>query len=231
MLITLLTYNHSAFSKNPHHKKEKLLSKQVANITPSNVLKPSTEDLSIETRPPKFKQNILYDNALIGSAIYQDQEDGGRRILVSLDAEYENKNIEPYLEELLQRKVNQTNLRNLKSAIREIDYNKLTLGNRLVASGSMHLLKAGSDIMSINYSDEQEQENGPITREPGTVITNEESRGQGYGSYLMERFIEKSRKDNISKISLESTPNAIKFYERLGFIRQGNTKIMILNLK
>lgn len=186
-------------------------------------------DLSIETPPAKYSVNLLYNNTSIGSAIYQDQDDGTRRIGVFLDEPYIGKNIEPYFEELLQKKVKREKLIKLKKTIKEINPDQLALGNRVISSGSIYLLKNGQSIMSVIYSDNDNQEG--MTRTIETAVTEDEFRNRGYGSYLMESFIEKARKDKVLRIELESTPDAIRFYERLGFLRQGNTKKMILTLK
>lgn len=199
----------------------------------SAMIKPPENDLSVATPPAKYLQNILHNNNVIGSAMYKDDDRGGRQILVSLNKAYENKKIEDYIEELLQPKVNAAKIEQSKKAIQEIDPKQLSLGKRLISSGSLQLLKNGSSIMTITYSDKQATENAPITRKLGVVNTNEDQRNKGYGSYLMESLIAKSRKENVSTIEIVSTADAIKFYERLGFVRQDQNAEpkMILKLK
>ena len=192
---------------------------------------PQQEDLSIYQLSGWFKRQVFYNNAPIGKAFDTNRDDGSREIEVVLYKEYKNKSIEPYLEELLQRNVNQAKLTNLKAAIHDINPNNLTLGNRLVDSSAIGVLKNGKSIVQVSYADNQDKDSDPVTRVILTVRAEEAFRGQGCGTYLMKSFIEKTRNDNISSIELESAPDAIGFYERLGFIRQGNTKIMILNLK
>lgn len=48
-------------------------------------------------------------------------------------------------------------------------------------------------------------------------IYNENFRGHGIGSQCMEQFLKDAQRDNVETLGLYSKPEAIGFYEKLGF--------------
>lgn len=59
--------------------------------------------------------------------------------------------------------------------------------------------------------------NGGIVAHIEDVIISKKEKGKGYGSYLLEHLINKSRERNCYKIILNCSPELAKFYEKLGF--------------
>ena len=53
--------------------------------------------------------------------------------------------------------------------------------------------------------------------------------GKGFGKYLMDDFLNRMRKEEIEKVTLESEPNAEKFYLKIGFKKIGAFETLIKN--
>ncbi|WDF64459.1 GNAT family N-acetyltransferase [Flavobacterium sp. KACC 22763] len=53
--------------------------------------------------------------------------------------------------------------------------------------------------------------------------------GKGFGSYLMNDFLERMRNEKCQKIILDSEPNAEQFYQKIGFIKIGEFETSIKN--
>ncbi len=51
--------------------------------------------------------------------------------------------------------------------------------------------------------------------------------GKGYGKLLMNNFLERIRKMDYKKVTLDSDPNAVEFYERIGFRIVGKLKTKV----
>ncbi|OBQ50171.1 GNAT family N-acetyltransferase [Halodesulfovibrio spirochaetisodalis] len=56
------------------------------------------------------------------------------------------------------------------------------------------------------------------------MVVGEEFRFSGVGSSLLKKFVEASKEKGAVKIELESTPEAVPFFERFGFHRVGEAK-------
>jgi glucosamine-phosphate N-acetyltransferase len=59
--------------------------------------------------------------------------------------------------------------------------------------------------------------NGGIVAHIEDVIISKEEKGKGYGTYLLEYLINKSREKKCYKIILNCSPELAKFYKKLGF--------------
>ena len=59
--------------------------------------------------------------------------------------------------------------------------------------------------------------NGGIVAHIEDVIISKEEKGKGYGTYLLEHLINKSREKKCYKIILNCLPELAKFYEKIGF--------------
>ena len=59
--------------------------------------------------------------------------------------------------------------------------------------------------------------NGGIVAHIEDVIISKEEKGKGYGTYLLEHLINKSREKKCYKIILNCSPELTKFYKKLGF--------------
>lgn len=53
--------------------------------------------------------------------------------------------------------------------------------------------------------------------------------GKGFGSYLMNDFLERMRNEKCQKIILDSEPNAEQFYQKIGFTKIGEFETSIKN--
>lgn len=53
--------------------------------------------------------------------------------------------------------------------------------------------------------------------------------GKGFGRFLMDDFLNRIKNNKIKKITLDSEPNAEKFYNKFGFIKMGNVETSIKN--
>ncbi|QLC65830.1 GNAT family N-acetyltransferase [Flavobacterium sp. LPB0248] len=53
--------------------------------------------------------------------------------------------------------------------------------------------------------------------------------GKGFGSFLMNDFLERMRNEKCQKIILDSEPNAEQFYQKIGFIKIGEFETSIKN--
>lgn len=60
------------------------------------------------------------------------------------------------------------------------------------------------------------------------LVVGEEHRFAGVGSSLMKKFVEISKQMGAQRIHLESTPDAVPFFERFGFVVVGEEKILDL---
>lgn len=60
------------------------------------------------------------------------------------------------------------------------------------------------------------------------MVVGEEHRFAGVGSSLMQKFIKISKQMGAKKIQLESTPEAVSFFERFGFVVVGEQKALDL---
>ena len=60
------------------------------------------------------------------------------------------------------------------------------------------------------------------------LVVGEEYRFAGVGSSLMKKCIEISKQMGAQRIHLESTPDAVPFFERFGFVVVGEEKILDL---
>ena len=61
------------------------------------------------------------------------------------------------------------------------------------------------------------------------VVVKEEYRGHGYGKQMIHFLIEASKTKNCYKIVLNSKPENILFYQKLGFIVKGSELNLYLN--
>lgn len=57
----------------------------------------------------------------------------------------------------------------------------------------------------------------------GRVATLKEKRGFGLGTIVMKALLEYAFENNINKITIHSQKHAERFYEKLGFIKYGDT--------
>ena len=53
--------------------------------------------------------------------------------------------------------------------------------------------------------------------------------GKGFGSFLMNDFLERMRNEKCQKIILDSEPNAEQFYQKIGFTKIGEFETSIKN--
>lgn len=53
--------------------------------------------------------------------------------------------------------------------------------------------------------------------------------GKGFGSFLMNDFLERMRNEKCKKIILDSEPNAEQFYQKIGFTKIGEFETSIKN--
>jgi ribosomal protein S18 acetylase RimI-like enzyme len=53
--------------------------------------------------------------------------------------------------------------------------------------------------------------------------------GKGFGSFLMNDFLERMRNEKCRKIILDSEPNAEQFYQKIGFTKIGEFETSIKN--
>lgn len=53
--------------------------------------------------------------------------------------------------------------------------------------------------------------------------------GKGFGSFLMNDFLERMRNEKCQRIILDSEPNAEQFYQKIGFIKIGEFETSIKN--
>ena len=53
--------------------------------------------------------------------------------------------------------------------------------------------------------------------------------GKGFGSFLMNDFLERMRNERYQKIILDSEPNAEQFYQKIGFTKIGEFETSIKN--
>ncbi|MFC4480008.1 GNAT family N-acetyltransferase [Flavobacterium chungangensis] len=53
--------------------------------------------------------------------------------------------------------------------------------------------------------------------------------GKGFGSFLMNDFLERIRNEKCQKIILDSEPNAEQFYQKIGFTKIGEFETSIKN--
>ncbi len=53
--------------------------------------------------------------------------------------------------------------------------------------------------------------------------------GKGFGKYLIQDFLIRMRDNNCKKITLDSEPNAEKFYQKMGFKKIGQFETSIKN--
>lgn len=53
--------------------------------------------------------------------------------------------------------------------------------------------------------------------------------GKGFGSFLMNDFVERMRNEKCQKIILDSEPNAEQFYQKIGFTKIGEFETSIKN--
>ncbi|HEY1194463.1 GNAT family N-acetyltransferase [Flavobacterium sp.] len=53
--------------------------------------------------------------------------------------------------------------------------------------------------------------------------------GKGFGSFLMDDFLERMRNEKYKKIILDSEPNAEQFYQKIGFVKIGEFETSIKN--
>ncbi len=53
--------------------------------------------------------------------------------------------------------------------------------------------------------------------------------GKGFGSFLMNDFLERMRNEKCQKIILDSEPNAEQFYKKIGFTKIGEFETSIKN--
>jgi len=53
--------------------------------------------------------------------------------------------------------------------------------------------------------------------------------GKGFGSFLMNDFLERMRNEKYQKIILDSEPNAEQFYQKIGFVKIGEFETSIKN--
>lgn len=53
--------------------------------------------------------------------------------------------------------------------------------------------------------------------------------GKGFGTYLMNDFLQRMRDEKYQKITLDSEPNAEQFYQKLGFKKVGEFETSIKN--
>lgn len=60
------------------------------------------------------------------------------------------------------------------------------------------------------------------------LVVGEEHRYAGVGSSLMKKFVEISKQMGAQRIHLESTPDAVSFFERFGFVVVGEEKSLDL---
>ncbi|SIO38291.1 GNAT family N-acetyltransferase [Halodesulfovibrio marinisediminis] len=63
------------------------------------------------------------------------------------------------------------------------------------------------------------------------IVVGEEYRFTGVGTSLMHKFLQRSKEMGAKKIHLESTPEAVPFFKRFGFVIVGKPKkLEILDL-
>ena len=66
------------------------------------------------------------------------------------------------------------------------------------------------------------------TAELSHIVVGEGHRFTGVGSSLIQKCVEISKRMGAKRIHLESTPEAVPFFERLGFVVIGEEKILDL---
>ncbi|MFA9396178.1 MAG: GNAT family N-acetyltransferase [Halodesulfovibrio sp.] len=66
------------------------------------------------------------------------------------------------------------------------------------------------------------------TAELSHIVVGEEHRFTGVGSSLIQKCVEISKRMGAKRIHLESTPEAVPFFEKFGFVVVGEEKILDL---
>lgn len=82
------------------------------------------------------------------------------------------------------------------------------------------------DIIIGYYSYIKEETNQVIL---DNIFILPEYIGKGFGSFLMNDFLERMRSEKCQKITLDSEPNAEQFYQKLGFKKIGEFETSIKN--
>ncbi len=95
----------------------------------------------------------------------------------------------------------------------EIWRTELTVSEAYIQDNYVFKLISKSEIIAY-YSYHHLPENGACLE---NLFVLPEYIGKGIGHFLMQDFIKRIKKENISFIQLDADPNAEKFYSKLGF--------------
>lgn len=79
----------------------------------------------------------------------------------------------------------------------------------------------------IGYYSYLKQENNQVKLD--NLFLLPEYIGKGFGTLLMNDFLQKMRNEKYQKITLDSEPNAEQFYQKLGFKKVGEFETSIKN--
>ncbi|SHH58466.1 GNAT family N-acetyltransferase [Flavobacterium johnsoniae] len=103
--------------------------------------------------------------------------------------------------------------------------NNLTITIDYIATNSVFNLVDENQI--IGYYSYIRLENNQVKLDNLFILP--EYIGKGFGSFLMNDFLERMRNEKCQKIILDSEPNAEQFYRKIGFTKIGEFETSIKN--
>lgn len=101
----------------------------------------------------------------------------------------------------------------------------LTITSAYIQNNSVFNLVEGNKI--IGYYSYIIEDNNQVILD--NIFLLPEYIGKGFGTLLMNDFLERMRNEKCKKITLDSEPNAEKFYQKLGFKKVGEFETSIKN--
>jgi len=103
--------------------------------------------------------------------------------------------------------------------------NNLTITIEYIETNSVFNLVGENQI--IGYYSYLRLENNQVKLDNLFILP--EYIGKGFGSFLMNDFLERMRNEKCQKIILDSEPNAEQFYQKIGFTKIGEFETSIKN--
>lgn len=103
--------------------------------------------------------------------------------------------------------------------------NNLTISQNYIQTNSVFKLLINNTIIGY-YSYINKQEN---TVKLDNLFILPDYIGKGFGKYLIQDFLIRMRDNNYKKVTLDSEPNAEKFYQKMGFKKIGQFETSIKN--
>ncbi|WP_281638030.1 GNAT family N-acetyltransferase [Flavobacterium marginilacus] len=103
--------------------------------------------------------------------------------------------------------------------------NNLTISKDYIENNSVYKLVNGNEIIGYYSYIIKEQNNVLLDN----LFILPEYIGKGFGKYLMNDFLDRMKNEKFEKISLDSEPNAERFYLKFGFKKIGEFETSIKN--